>query len=255
MIWFTGSPEVGREVARAGVDDFKRVGLELGGKSPQIIFADANLDAALPVSARAFTSNAGQICAAGTRILVERSAIEEFVSRLSDVLARITVGDPFDEATTMGALINESQLDRVLRYIASGQAQGAALVTGGQRLERNGFFVQPTLFCGANDLTISQEEIFGPVAIVTPFDDFDEAVRLANETKYGLAAGVWTTDLSKAHRAAARIRVGAVWVNSYLGRDPALPRVGRKASGTGLGELSFSGIEACTVEKAVVVLL
>jgi betaine-aldehyde dehydrogenase len=206
MVWFTGSPEVGREVARAAADTFKRVGLELGGKSPQIIFADADLGATIPAAARAFTSNAGQICVAGTRILVERPVVEEVAANLGVALEAIKVGDPFDKETTMGTLINEAQLERVLHYIETGHEQGAKLVTGGKQLGEAGFFVEPTLFEGTNELTIAQEEIFGPVAIVTPFDDFDEAIAIANDTRYGLAAGVWTTDLSKAHRAAANIR-------------------------------------------------
>lgn len=251
-ISFTGSPEVGREVAKVAANGFKRVTLELGGKSPQLIFADADLERAIPLAALSFYANSGQVCAAGTRILVQSEVADAVVAALASEAAGVRVGDPFSPDTHIGALINKSQLERVMGYIQAGVDEGAELVSGGDRPNHPGYFVNPTLFKGSNDLTIAQREIFGPVATVTPFADVDDAVRLANATDYGLSAHVWTQDVTKAHSVAARLRSGTVRVNCAIGVDARLPWGGVKTSGVGR-ELGFSGIEACTEEKAVVV--
>jgi betaine-aldehyde dehydrogenase len=253
-ISFTGSPEVGREIAHAAADGFKRVTLELGGKSPQVFLADADLEASLPVAAASIFANAGEICAAGTRIVVDRSIHDDVVAGLADAARSLNVGDPFSEDTNMGALINETQLTRVLDYVQAGLDEGAELVAGGNRLDGGGYFVEPTVFTGTNDLKIAREEIFGPVGTVIAFDDPDEAVSIANDTRYGLAAVVWTRDVSKAHLVAARIRAGMVWVNGWGAPDARLPWGGMKTSGIGR-ELGMAGIQANTEEKVVSVVL
>jgi betaine-aldehyde dehydrogenase len=254
-ISFTGSPEVGREIAIQAARDFRRVTLELGGKSPQIVLPDANLEAVLPGVAIGFLANQGEICAAGTRVLVHRELYDDVVSGLAGAAQGARLGDPFDPDTTMGALINRAQLERVTGYIAQGQEDGAELVTGGGRPERRGFFVEPTVFAGSsNAIGIAQDEIFGPVALVLPFDDADAAVEIANDTRYGLAAYLWTQSLSEAHRLAGKLRAGGVWINGPGAPDARLPWGGLKTSGIGR-ELGFAGIEANTEEKTVTITL
>ncbi|UGS37325.1 aldehyde dehydrogenase family protein [Capillimicrobium parvum] len=253
-ISFTGSPEVGAEISRETGPAFKRVTLELGGKSPQIILADADLDALMPIAAASLFANQGEICAAGTRVLVHESVRDDVVAGLAEQARAVQVGDPFAEGTTMGALINRRQMDRVLGYIDAGRDEGAELVAGGGRLDRPGYFVEPTVFVGTNDLTIAREEIFGPVGTVIPFGEVDEAVALANDSRYGLAAVVWTKDLSLAHQAARALRVGAVWINGWGAPDPRLPWGGTKISGIGR-ELGLAGIHGSTEEKVVSVIL
>jgi acyl-CoA reductase-like NAD-dependent aldehyde dehydrogenase len=250
-ITFTGGGTVGRQVGATASRLLKYVTLELGGKSPQIVFADADIDRHIPMMARQFYQGSGQVCAAGTRLLVERPAFDKVVAGVTAELAKVRVGDPFDPKTNIGSLISRKHFDRVTGYIEAGTSEGAELITGGERLGDTGFFLTPALFTGSNDLTIGQEEIFGPVGLVVPFDDYDEAIRLANATPYGLASVVYTGDMSTAHRAAAQIKAGMVRVNGGAGVPaPQVPFGGMKGSGTGR-ELSYAGIEECTVEKTV----
>jgi betaine-aldehyde dehydrogenase len=202
-----------------------------------------------------FTVNQGELCAAGTRIFVHRDLYDDVVAGVAEAAKGIRVGDPFDPDAQMGALINRSQLERVTGYIERGKQEGAELVAGGARLERPGYFVEPTVFAGGgNEIAIAQEEIFGPVGLVLPFDDLDEAVAQANDTPYGLAAYVWTRDVAEAHKLAARLRAGSVWVNGAAPPDARLPWGGLKGSGVGR-ELGFAGIESNTEEKTVTIAL
>jgi acyl-CoA reductase-like NAD-dependent aldehyde dehydrogenase len=251
---FTGSTEVGRRILRNSAANFKRTTLELGGKSPQIIFHDANLQAAIEGAAMGVFFNQGQTCAAGTRILVQRKVYQEVLDGLKATAETQVVGDPFDAATTMGPLVNAKQRDRVLRYVEQGRAEGATLLTGGTTLEGGGFFVAPTVLAGTNNLAIAREEIFGPVGTVIAFDDDAEAVALANDNDYGLAATVWTTDLGRAHGVSARLQAGAVGVNGWSPLAPQLPWGGVKASGIGR-ELGYEAILANTESKTVTMVL
>jgi acyl-CoA reductase-like NAD-dependent aldehyde dehydrogenase len=253
-ISFTGSTEVGRRIGRIAADSFKRVTLELGGKSPQIILADADLEAAITGTAMGLFFNQGEVCAAGTRVLVHRSVYDPVVEALAGAAQAQVVGDPFDPATTIGALVSAKQQERVIGYIERGVEAGAKLVAGGPH-EGPGYFVRPTIFADAtNDLEIAREEIFGPVGTIIPFDDPEEAVRIANDTQYGLAASIWTRDVSLAHGLARQIKAGSVWVNAWGALNPALPWGGMKNSGTGR-ELGWSGILDATEEKTVTIAL
>ncbi|MGC9541865.1 aldehyde dehydrogenase family protein [Streptomyces sp. UG1] len=254
-ISFTGSPETGYKVAVAAAKGFRRTTLELGGKSPQIVFGDADLaEAAQGVTVGIF-ANQGEVCAAGSRILVARSVYDEFVERLVARARDIKVGDPFDEGTTMGALINARQLERVCGYIAAGVDDGARLITGGGRPDGKGFFVEPTLFAEVdNTMTIARREIFGPVGAIIPFDAESDAIATANDSDYALAATLWTSDVSRAHALARRVKAGAVAINGWAPLDPRLPWGGSKLSGQGR-ELGWAGIEANTEEKTVTAVL
>ncbi|GAA0949753.1 aldehyde dehydrogenase family protein [Actinocorallia libanotica] len=235
---FTGSTAVGQEIVRTSAGNLKRLSLELGGKSPDIVFADADLSRAVPGAAMGVFYNSGQVCCAGTRIYVERPVYDEFVEGVSRFAEKLKVGDSLDPATKIGPLVSAEQLDRVTAYLDLGPKEGVRTASGGRRLETGelakGYFVQPTVFADVQDtMRVAREEIFGPVACVLPFDTPEEAVARSNDTSYGLAGGVWTRDVGKAHRMARELRAGTVWVNSMLLMDPAVPFGGYKMSGWG----------------------
>ncbi|MBO9499067.1 MAG: aldehyde dehydrogenase family protein [Novosphingobium sp.] len=249
-VGFTGSTEVGRKILIASAGNLKRVTLELGGKSPNIVFADADLDAAAATSAQGFCFLSGQICVAASRILVHRSVHDAFAAKLAEHVRAITIGDPADAGTMMGPLVSREQFGRVTDYFGIGRGD-AELVTGGNSLDRPGYFVEPTIFAGASNASrIAQEEVFGPVTVLIPFDDEAEAIRIANDTQFGLAAAVWTNDLSRAHRVSRALKAGTVWINTYLHVDLISPFGGYKQSGIGR-ELGRQSIDAYTEVKSV----
>jgi 4-guanidinobutyraldehyde dehydrogenase/NAD-dependent aldehyde dehydrogenase len=237
-IAFTGSTAVGKKIqVMAGQSNLKRAWCELGGKSPNIVFADCiDMDKAAAASAGSIFYNQGESCNAPSRLLVERSIKDEFISKLLKELPNYMPGDPLDTNTSMGAMVDCGQMENVLKYIASGKLQGANLLAGGERVraETNGFYITPTIFDNVtNDMTIAVEEIFGPVLCIITFDTTDEAIKIANDTIYGLAAAVWTRDISKAHTVARALRAGTVHVNSYDEDDITVPFGGFKQSGNG----------------------
>jgi aldehyde dehydrogenase (NAD+) len=237
-IAFTGSHLTGQKIIQASAGNLKRVSLELGGKSPDIVFADADLAATVPGAAMAVFSNSGQICSAGTRLFVEKRIYDEFVGQVGEFGRGLKVGNGLDPDTQIGPLVSEQQLDRVTGYRAAGKQEGARAVVGGARLTGGamdqGFFVPPTVFADVNDdMSIAREEIFGPVISAIPFEDVDEVIQRANATPFGLGSGVWTRDVGKAHRLARAVRAGSVWVNCYQAMDPAVPFGGYKMSGYG----------------------
>lgn len=255
-IAFTGSDETGRKIIDASKGNIKRLMLELGGKSPDVIFADADLNAAVAGAGMGVFGNTGQICSAGTRILVERPIYDEFVGRLSDFARGLRVGRGIDPATQIGPVVSAKQLERVMGYIDLGLKEGASAEAGGVRLDedglRGGYFLGPTVLAGVrNDMRVAQEEIFGPVASVIAFDGAEEAAALANATRFGLGAGVWTGSVAKAHVMAKAIRSGTVWVNCYGLLDPVIPFGGYKASGYGR-ESGLHHVEEYLQTKAVV---
>ncbi len=251
---FTGSTATGQEIVRNSAETLKRVTLELGGKSPNIIFADADLDAAVKGATMGIFYGKGEVCAAGSRVFVEKKIKDDFVGKLAERAAKLQPGDPMDPKTKLGALVSEQQMQNVLSYIAKGRAEGAKLVAGGARSDfgnGKGYFLQPTVFDGVrNDMTIAREEIFGPVLAALEFDGIEEAVRQANDNPYGLAAAVWTRDIAKAHRVARQLKAGTVWINTYNNYDPAAPFGGYKMSGYGR-ELGTHALEHYTQVKSV----
>jgi aldehyde dehydrogenase (NAD+) len=250
-VTFTGSPGVGRGILRGSAVNFKRVTLELGGKSANVIFDDANVDAAVRAAASGIFFNAGQVCSAGSRILAQRGVYDEVVERLSERAKAIKVGDPGAAGTTMGPLISAAQMKTVLDYVEIGKREGARLAAGGARVGERGYFVEPTVFADVeHEMRISQEEIFGPVASVIRFEDEADALRIANGTAFSLAAGVWSQDISRVHRFARDLRAGTVWINTYGYTDVRLPWGGGGDSGLGR-EHGSAAIENFTEPKTV----
>ncbi len=258
-IAFTGGTDTGSLIMQAAAKNIKRVTLELGGKNPVIVFGDCNLDTAAEWVAFAAFANQGEVCSAGSRLLVEQSIHDEFVERVAHIARNIKIGHGMDEGVKMGPLISAGHRQKVAHYIAVGQAEGATLVTGGKRPEgpdfANGHFMEPTIFTHVTpDMTIAREEIFGPVLAVIPFTTEAEAIKLANDTEYGLAAGVFTNDIGRAHRVVRQIRAGITWVNNYHPTFNELPWGGYKKSGIGR-ELGTYGLEAYLETKQINVYL
>ncbi len=262
-IAFTGSTEVGQSVMRSAASNVKKISLELGGKSPNIVFADANLQSAVIGSLFGIYLNAGQVCQAGSRLLVEESVHEQFLNMFNNFVGGMTVGDPMDPATRMGPVVSDDQLNTVETYVKAGQDEKASLIRGGNRVTGEGldkgYFFEPTIFDKVdNRMKIAQEEIFGPVLTIIPFSTPEEALKIANESMYGLAAAVWTQDIDKALKFAKNIKAGTVWVNSYhtagaLG-VPVMPFGGYKQSGIGR-ELGLEGMDMFLETKSVAIKL
>jgi phenylacetaldehyde dehydrogenase len=253
-IAFTGSTEVGKIIVRAASGNLKKVSLELGGKSPNIIFKDAgDLEAAISGAANAIFFNHGQCCCAGSRLMVERDIFDDVVAGVAEHARKIKLGPGLAADTQMGPLVSEEQLKRVTGYMHQGKQAGACYVTGGERSGDRGYFVKPTVIKDVNPkMSIVREEIFGPVVVAEPFTKPEELIPRANQTPYGLAAGVWTRDIGKAHCIAAELRAGTVWINCYNIFDAALPFGGYKQSGWGR-EMGHAVLELYTQSKAVVI--
>ena len=248
---FTGSTEVGKLILQAAAGNLKKVSLELGGKSPNVVFADVDLDAAIEGSASAIFFNHGQCCCAGSRLFVEKKIFDKVVDGVAEKASKIKVGSGFDPDTEMGPLVSKEQLDRVCGYLESGFSEGAKAVVGGSKIGDKGYFVKPTVLVNTKqNMKVVQEEIFGPVVTAIPFEDPAELVTQANNSAYGLAAGIWTNDIKKANRLAAELRAGTVWINCYNIFDAALPFGGYKQSGWGR-EMGHEVLEQYTEVKAV----
>lgn len=252
---FTGSTEVGKKIVESAKDNLKKVSLELGGKSPNIVFADADIPSAVAGALQGFTLNSGQACEAGTRIYVHADIYDEFNNALADATKGLNIGPGNDPSSDITPLVSEEQLDRVVGYLNAGKAEGAEALVGGNRWGDTGYYIEPTIFTNTTpDMSITREEIFGPVAISVPFTDEDEVIEAANDTEYGLAAALWTTNLSRAHRVASRLQAGSVWVNTYHALDSQLPFGGYNQSGWGR-ELGPESIELYTQVKSVTIAL
>jgi aldehyde dehydrogenase (NAD+) len=250
-VTFTGSPGVGRGIMKGAAGNFKRVSLELGGKSANVIFDDADLDAASKAAAAGIFFNAGQVCSAGSRVLVQEKAYDEVVERLAARAKSLRMGDTLDRATSLGPVISEKQMKSILDYVDIGQKEGASLVTGGERATDRGYYISPAVFADVkHEMRISQEEIFGPVVSVIKFKDEADALKIANGTAYSLAAGVWSRDMGRVQRFAKRARAGTVWINTYGYTDVRLPWGGERDSGLGR-EHGTAAIENFTEPKAV----
>jgi acyl-CoA reductase-like NAD-dependent aldehyde dehydrogenase len=248
---FTGSTDVGKQILKASISTLKRVTLELGGKSPNIIFPDADMEAVLASTINGFCQMAGQMCIASTRIFVHESIHDAFVEKLTERTQALRIGDPFAPETNMGPLVSKEQLNRVSSYFEVGAKDGATLRSGGKRLTRPGYFVTPTVYTGVrNDMRIAREEIFGPVTAVLPFRDEEDAIFQGNETSFGLAAAVWTRDIGRAMRVAHTLKAGTVWINTYLMASLMSPFGGYKQSGIGR-EMGEASIDAYTQIKSV----
>lgn len=253
-IAFTGSTAVGKEIMRGAADSLKRITLELGGKSPNIVFADCDIDSAVKGAITGIFYGKGEVCNAGSRLFVESKVQDEFLEKLVARVKKMRPGDPLDPKTRMGAIVSQEQMQTVLGYIEAGKNEGAKLITGGSQVSVDGgkgFFIEPTIFGGvSNDMKIAQEEIFGPVLATLSFDDLDQVIALANRNAYGLAAAVWTRDVKKAHTVSRQLKAGTVWINTYGLMDAALPFGGYKSSGFGR-ELGQHAIEHYTELKSV----
>jgi phenylacetaldehyde dehydrogenase len=252
---FTGSTEVGKLILHAAAGNLKKVSLELGGKSPNLVFSDADQKSAIQGAASAIFFNHGQCCCAGSRLYVEKSVFDNVVEGISEQAKKIRIGPGLDPKTQMGPLVSEEQLNRVCGYLESGFNEGARATAGGKKHGNKGYFVEPTVLVNTNPkMKVVQEEIFGPVVTAIPFSDTDEVVAQGNDNMYGLAAGIWTKDISKAHRVAEQLRAGTVWVNCYNIFDAALPFGGYKQSGWGR-EMGHDALDLYTQKKAVCTML
>jgi acyl-CoA reductase-like NAD-dependent aldehyde dehydrogenase len=254
-IAFTGSTRVGKQIVRSCADDLKRVTLELGGKSPSLIFADADIEKASIGAALAIFFNSGQVCLAASRLYVEEKIFDKVMDRVVAAARSFKLGNGREADTMLGPLVSRAQQDRVLGYIDRGKAAGAHILTGGEKGRDDGYFVEPTVFVdAASDAAITREEIFGPVLVATPFKDIDAVVQAANDTRYGLAANIWTRDISRAHLTARRLQAGIVWINTHGMNDPAAPFGGFKESGWGR-EVGEEGVLHYTETKTITALL